>query len=212
MEPRIGVDLGGTKIELIALDPSGREVLRTRVPTPQGDYDATVAAVVALIETAEKDLAGKASLGIGTPGTLSKVTGLVKNANSTCLNGRPLKQDLEKALGREVRIANDANCFALSEASMAQARARGGVSASFSAPASGRDRRATARCWSGRTRSRGVGPQPAAAAAQGRPALARLLLRAQRAASKPTCPVRRWRRTGKTLKDMENASPGRWPG
>jgi len=116
MAPRIGVDLGGTKIELIALDPSGREVLRTRVPTPQGNYDATVAAVVGLIERAEKDLGEKASLGIGTPGALSKVTGLVKNANSTCLNGRPLKQDLEKALGRDVRIANDANCFALSEA------------------------------------------------------------------------------------------------
>jgi fructokinase len=115
MTIRIGIDLGGTKIELVALD-AGKELVRTRVATPQGDYEATLGAVVELIERAEKELGSRASLGFGTPGALSKVTGLVKNANSTCLNGRPLKQDLEKELGREVRIANDANCFALSEA------------------------------------------------------------------------------------------------
>jgi fructokinase len=107
---RIGVDLGGTKIEAIALDGE-REVFRQRVSTPRGDYAATIDAVTSLV-----GLAGKGSVGIGIPGALSRVTGLVKNANSTWLNGKPLKQDLEKALGREVRLENDANCFALSEA------------------------------------------------------------------------------------------------
>jgi fructokinase len=113
---RIGIDLGGTKIELIALDDSGREIFRKRVPTPQGNYAATVEAVVSLIGNAEQKLNSKATVGIGMPGALSRVTGLVKNANSTCLIGHDLKGDLDKALGREVRIANDANCFALSEA------------------------------------------------------------------------------------------------
>jgi predicted NBD/HSP70 family sugar kinase len=108
---RIGVDLGGTKIEAIALDPAGREVFRKRVPSPRGDYAATVHTVKRLV-----DDAGEGSVGIGIPGMLSRMTGLVKNANSTWLIGKPLKQDLEKALGREVRLENDANCFALSEA------------------------------------------------------------------------------------------------
>jgi len=108
---RIGADLGGTKIEAIALDPSGREVFRKRVPTPRGDYSATLAAVSSLV----KEI-GEGSVGVGIPGALSRATGLVKNANSTWLIGKPLKQDLEAALGREVRIENDANCFALSEA------------------------------------------------------------------------------------------------
>jgi predicted NBD/HSP70 family sugar kinase len=113
---RIGIDLGGTKIEMIALDGEGREVHRQRVPTPQGDYVATVGAVVSLVGNAEKELKEKATVGLGIPGALSRVTGLVKNANSTCLIGQDLKGDLEKALGREIRIENDANCFALSEA------------------------------------------------------------------------------------------------
>ena len=108
---RIGVDLGGTKIEAVALDARGGETLRKRVPTPRGDYDATIAAVAALVREC-----GEGRVGVGIPGALSRVTGLVKNANSTWLIGRPLKQDLERALGREVRIENDANCFALSEA------------------------------------------------------------------------------------------------
>ena len=108
---RIGVDLGGTKIEALALDPAGREVFRKRVLTPRGDYKATLSAVLSLV----KEI-GAGSVGVGIPGALSRMTGLVKNANSTWLNGRPLKQDLEAALGREVRIENDANCFALSEA------------------------------------------------------------------------------------------------
>src|SRR5438105_3041837 len=111
MGQKIGVDLGGTKIEALALDDAGREVFRKRVLTPRGDYVATLAAVAALVNEI-----GAGSVGIGIPGALSQTTGLVKNANSTWLIGRPLKQDLERALGREVRLENDANCFALSEA------------------------------------------------------------------------------------------------
>src|SRR5687767_4601499 len=105
---RIGIDLGGTKIEAIALD-GGREVLRMRCETPRDDYDATVEAVAALVETLEQRTGGVATVGIGIPGTLSAATGLVKNANSTWLIGRPLGRDLQTRLAREVRIANDAN-------------------------------------------------------------------------------------------------------
>lgn len=108
---RIGVDLGGTKIECLALDPAGKEVFRRRIPAPRGDYAATLAAVAGLVREA-----GDGTVGIGIPGSLSRVTGLVKNANSTWLIGKPLQQDLEKAIGCEIRLANDANCFALSEA------------------------------------------------------------------------------------------------
>jgi fructokinase len=113
---RIGVDLGGTKIEALALDTAGREVFRKRVPTPRGDYAATVSAVTQLVDEIESALHAKGSIGVGIPGALSRVTGLVKNANSTWLIGKPLKQDLEKILNREIKIENDANCFALSEA------------------------------------------------------------------------------------------------
>ena len=116
MDLRIGIDLGGTKIELIALDASGREVFRQRVPTPRGDYGAAVRVLSDLVLEFETQSKSQASVGLGIPGALSRVTGLVKNSNSTCLNGHDLKGDLEKSLGREVRIANDANCFALSEA------------------------------------------------------------------------------------------------
>jgi fructokinase len=108
---RIGVDLGGSKIEAIALDPQGREVFRKRIPSPQGSYQATLDAVSSLVRDA-----GEGTVGIGIPGSLSRATGLVKGANSTWLIGKPFKQDLEKLLGREVRMENDANCFALSEA------------------------------------------------------------------------------------------------
>ncbi len=108
---RIGVDVGGTKIEAIALDPAGRELARRRIATPRGDYAATVAAIAGLATEM-----GEGSVGVGIPGALSRVTGRVKNANSTWLIGQDLKGDLERALGREVRVANDANCFALSEA------------------------------------------------------------------------------------------------
>ncbi|MPZ44549.1 MAG: ROK family protein [Betaproteobacteria bacterium] len=112
----IGLDLGGTKTEIIALGPDGAELLRHRIPTPQGDYDATLDAIVHLVREAERELGTHATVGIGTPGAISAATGFIKNSNSTCLNGRPLKADLEARLGRTLRIANDANCFALSEA------------------------------------------------------------------------------------------------
>jgi fructokinase len=113
---RIGVDLGGTKIEGAAVDALGAVHGRRRQPTPAGDYRATVAAVAAIVHDIERDLGTVASVGIGIPGAISPVSGLVKNANSTWLIGRPLQTDLEVVLGRLVRIANDANCFALSEA------------------------------------------------------------------------------------------------
>jgi fructokinase len=108
---RIGIDLGGTKIEALALDADGREVFRKRIATPQDRYESTVEAIAALVKEA-----GDGTVGVGIPGAISPATGLVKNANSTRLIGHPLKQDLEKAIGREVRLMNDANCFALSEA------------------------------------------------------------------------------------------------
>ena len=116
MQLRIGIDLGGTKIEVIALGAAGQELARHRVPTPQGDYAATLAAVVGLVERVERETGRRGTVGVGTPGALSRVRGLIKNANSTCLIGEPLKDDLQALLGREVRVANDANCFALSEA------------------------------------------------------------------------------------------------
>jgi fructokinase len=112
---RIGIDLGGTKIEAVALDDDGRECIRHRIATPRGDYAATLDAVASLVEYVEARV-GEATVGLGMPGVISPATGLVKNANSTWLNGRPLSIDLEARLRRPVRLANDANCFALSEA------------------------------------------------------------------------------------------------
>lgn len=113
---RLGLDLGGTKIEIIALDDAGQALLRRRIATPQGDYKATLMAVAGLVEDTEVELGQRGSVGIGIPGAESTRTGLIKNANSTCLIGKPLKRDLQALLQREVRLANDANCFALSEA------------------------------------------------------------------------------------------------
>ena len=113
---RIGIDFGGTKIEGVALGPDGRELARERVATPRGDYEGCVAAVVRLVAGFEARLGGRGTVGIGIPGSISPETGLVKNANSTWLNGRRLDADLEAALGRPVRVENDANCLAVSEA------------------------------------------------------------------------------------------------
>jgi fructokinase len=113
---RIGIDLGGTKIEAIAIGDDGRELQRRRIPTPRHDYEATLAAVVNLVIGLEQEVGCVGAVGIGHPGAISPVTGLVKNANSTWLNGRPLADDLDRLLRRSVRLANDANCFALSEA------------------------------------------------------------------------------------------------
>jgi fructokinase len=113
---RIGIDLGGTKIEAVALESDGSERLRRRVPTPRDDYPATIAAIAQLVEDFELALGVRARVGIGTPGAVSPQTGLMKNCNSVWLNGKPLPADLERRLNRPVRLANDANCFALSEA------------------------------------------------------------------------------------------------
>lgn len=112
----IGVDLGGTKIEAIALDRDGGVLVRRRVPTPAGDYHATLRAIAALVADIEAGLGATGTVGIGTPGAVSRATGLIRNSNSTCLNGQPLPQDLERSLDRPVRLANDADCFTLSEA------------------------------------------------------------------------------------------------
>jgi fructokinase len=111
---RIGIDLGGTKIEIVALDSTGAECFRKRIATPRGDYEGTIAAMVSLVGEAEAAV-GPATVGVGMPGTISPATGLVKNANSTWLNGKPLARDIVRALQRDVQLANDANCLALSE-------------------------------------------------------------------------------------------------
>ncbi len=113
---RIGVDLGGTKIEAIVLDDAGMTRFRQRVATPQGDYRATIEAVAGLVAEAETAAGRRCSVGVGTPGAPSRIDGRIRNANSTCLNGQPLKGDLESRLERPLRLANDANCLALSEA------------------------------------------------------------------------------------------------
>ncbi len=113
---RIGVDLGGTKIEIIALDEGGRSLLRKRIATPRDNYAATLAAVAGLVAEAEREVGLRATVGVGLPGAVSALSGRLKNSNSTCLNGRPLREDLQGLLAREIRVANDANCFALSEA------------------------------------------------------------------------------------------------
>ena len=113
---RIGIDLGGTKIEAVALGPDGGQLLRRRVATPAGDYHGTVGAIAALVAEFDAALGQPGSVGVGIPGAISPATGLVKNANSTCLIGRPLDRDLGQAIGRPVRLANDADCFTLSEA------------------------------------------------------------------------------------------------
>jgi fructokinase len=113
---RIGVDVGGTKIEVVALSEGGEELVRQRMPTPQGSYDGTLDTICELVREVERLTGRVGSVGVAIPGTISSVTGRVKNANSTWLNGRALGQDLVAQLGRAVRFANDANCFALSEA------------------------------------------------------------------------------------------------
>ena len=113
---RIGIDLGGTKIEGVALDDHGAELARKRVPTPHTSYEATIAAIVELVDWLERHTKRRGSVGIGHPGAISPATGAIKNANSTRLIGHKLDRDLEAALKRPVRLANDANCLALSEA------------------------------------------------------------------------------------------------
>ena len=113
---RIGVDLGGTKTEVVALSESGETLHRERVPTIPDDYQVTLSTITQLVERVEQTLKTKAGIGIGTPGAISPTTGLLKNSNSTWLNGKPLQKDIESCLQRSVHMANDANCFVLSEA------------------------------------------------------------------------------------------------
>lgn len=113
---RIGVDLGGSKIEAVALDEAGDETVRRRVAAPRDDYALTIETIARLVGDVEREAGRRGSVGVGMPGAISPASGLVKNANSTWLNGRSLAEDLPRRLGRPVRLANDANCFALSEA------------------------------------------------------------------------------------------------
>lgn len=113
---KLGIDLGGTKIEIIALNDEGVELLRRRMPTPRGDYSATLLAIAGLVQSAEAELGQRGSVSIGTPGSISNATGRLKNSNSVHLNGQPILQDMEALLLRPIKICNDANCFALSEA------------------------------------------------------------------------------------------------
>jgi fructokinase len=116
MTVALGIDLGGTKIEIIGLDPDGAVLLRRRRPSPRGRYQATLEAISELVAEAEAELGARATVGVGTPGAISPATGLLKNANSTWLNGQPLDRDLADVLGRPIAMANDADCLALSEA------------------------------------------------------------------------------------------------
>lgn len=113
---RIGIDLGGTKIEGIALDDAGKALERNRIATPAGDYGATLQAIAGLVARIESRCGAKGTIGIATPGSVSPTRGVMRNANSVCLNGRALQEDLQQLLARPVRTANDADCFALSEA------------------------------------------------------------------------------------------------
>ncbi|MFP6705361.1 MAG: ROK family protein [Alphaproteobacteria bacterium] len=125
---RIGIDLGGTKIEALVLGDDGTELIRQRVPTPQGDYQGIVMAIRDLVAAVMTGRGGEdIPLGVTIPGVISPATGLIKNANSICLIGKPFDRDLADALGRSVRLANDANCFTLSEASDGAARGAGSV-------------------------------------------------------------------------------------
>ncbi len=113
---RIGIDLGGTKIEIVALAGDGSQLVRRRIPTPAGDYEATISAIAKLVFDVETESGRSATIGIGTPGAIHPATGLLQNSNSVVLNGKPLARDIAQRLGREIRMANDANCLALSEA------------------------------------------------------------------------------------------------
>ncbi len=124
---RIGVDLGGTKIEAIALADDGSVVATRRIATPSGDYAGTLDAIAALVDEIERETGSAGSVGVGSPGSTSPQTGLIRNANSTVLNGKPLQRDLCAHLAREIRLANDADCFALSEATDGSAAGRNAV-------------------------------------------------------------------------------------
>lgn len=124
---KIGIDMGGTKIEIVALDKNNVQLFRRRVATPQGNYRAILEAIAELVRVAERELGQHGTIGIGTPGGASRATGLLRNSNSTCLNGKPLYDDLQRILDCPLRLDNDANCFALSEAFDGSAAGKGVV-------------------------------------------------------------------------------------
>ena len=178
---RFGIDLGGTKTEIVGLDDAGMEVLRRRVPTPKDDYQETLNMIATLVRDAEVALGRRGSIGIGTPGSLSPATGLLRGSNSVCLNGKPIKADLEAHLGREVRIANDANCFALSEATDgAGAGSPGRVRRDLGHRCRRRRRRSRQYLVGPERHCRRVGTQSAAMGQRRRAAGARLFLRPPR--------------------------------
>ncbi len=157
MSPRIGIDLGGTKIEVIAFDPVGRELVRERLATPAGDYDKILACIGSLVDSARRHTQafGQATIGVGIPGSLSPATQLVRNANSTALNGRALQADLEKLLGQTVRLENDANCLAMSEAFDGAAKGAASVFAVILGTGTGAGLVANGRVLSGHNRLAG---------------------------------------------------------
>jgi fructokinase len=192
---RIGIDLGGTKIEGAALEVSGSVRVRRRVATPVDDYGATIGAIIALVGAIEQEIGQTAPVGIGIPGALSPATGLVKNANSTWLIGRPLQRDLEAALGRPTRLANDANCFALSEATDGAGAAMESVFGVILGQASAADLPFAGGSWSAPTRLPASGdttrcPGQRRTNVRGQPAIA-----AGKAVSRPFCPAPPWLRT-----------------
>jgi fructokinase len=128
---RIGIDWGGTKIEALAMDADGRELRRVRIPTPRHDYEGSIRAAAELVASIEREVGPTGPIGVGIPGTIVPATGLVKNANSTWLNGRPFEKDLSAALGRDVRCVNDANCLVVSEAADGAAAGRAVVFAAI---------------------------------------------------------------------------------
>ncbi len=178
---RIGIDFGGSKIEIAVLDAAGTEALRRRVATPAGDYAATIDAIARLVADAERERGARCSVGVATPGSLSLANGLMRNANSTTLNGHAFKEDLEARLGREVRLANDANCFALSEAVDGSARGASVVFGVILGTGVGGGIVVDGRVLTGSERDRRrVGTQSAARDSRRGPALAALLLRSRR--------------------------------
>ena len=177
---RIGIDLGGTKIEAIAIDGT-REVLRRRVHAPRGDYAATISTVRDLVSAIERESGTTGTVGIGIPGAISPATGLVKNANSTWLIGQPLDRDLARALDRPVRVTNDANCFALSEATDGAAQGARTVFGVILGTGTGGGIVVDGRVLEGRHRIGGrMGSQPASLDAGRRAPWSIVLLRAHR--------------------------------
>ena len=190
---RIGVDLGGTKIEAVVMNERSRLVVRERVATPQGDYRATLEAIAGVVQRLEAAVGCQnLPVGVGHPGAISPSTGLLKNSNSTCLNARPFKEDLEAVLGHEVYLANDADCLAVSEARDGAAAGAANVFAVILGTGVGGGIAIGGRLLRGpQCHRRRVGSQPTAldAAGMGGAPRRRVLVRTAMVASRPGCPA-----------------------